>query len=127
MRNFKFDMISLNTRGLKSDSDKRNAIFNWLKTTVGNDRTVCYLQETHSIEACEQSWYCEWGADVYFAHGTSDSRGVAILMPKDVEVQVSQQIKDVNGRYILLDCLIEGTRFVFLNVYAPTKNHVIQQ
>ncbi len=74
MVNFKFDLMSLNVRGLKSDNDKRRSIFNWLKTTVGNDKTIFFLQETHSTDECEKPWYCEWGTNIYFAHGTSESR-----------------------------------------------------
>lgn len=127
MGSFKFDLLSLNVRGIRSDKGKRTTLFNWLKCYAGNLNSLIFLQETHSTTKSEMIWYSEWGSDIYLAHGSHDSRGVAILLPRTLEVTVADQIIDPNGRYLLLDCTIEGTRFVLVNVYAPTKNVVNQQ
>ena len=66
-------------------------------------------------------WRSEWGAKVFYSHGVSNSRGVAILMPNNLDFVVQQEISDKNGRFILLDILIDDIRLILVNVYAPTK------
>ncbi len=123
---FKFNLLSLNVRGLKSDAHKRQSLFHWLKKHNDTD-SIIFLQETHSTENCTSNWCREWGSDIHFSHGSSDSKGVAIAFPASLDITVTNKITDQNGRYLLLDCLIEGTRFILVNIYAPTKNHVPEQ
>lgn len=101
-------------------------MFTWLQTHNPSN-TVFFLQETHSSVDHEQTWRSEWGSDMFYSHGTTESKGVVIMFPKQLDVTVSQQINDDHGRYILLDCLIDSSRFILVNVYAPTKNHVTEQ
>ena len=54
----------------------------------------------------------------FFAHGTSNSKRVPILMPSNLEFKVQQQISDPNGRYLILD-MIEDVRFIILNIMLP--------
>jgi len=53
------------------------------------------------------------------SHGTNHSRGVVILFKPKLDVNIEQIISDKNGRYILAEALVDGEKFVFLNIYAP--------
>ena len=85
------------------------------------------MQETHSVTSDEEIWQKEWGNIIYFCHGTSASRGVAILVPHNFEIFVTDLKHDSEGRLLLLDCTIEGNSFILLNIYAPTKDKVEMQ
>ncbi len=126
MASFNVPLLSLNVRGLHSDELKRRSIFNWVKQ-FNHSNSIVFLQETHSSTRCEKLWRKEWGSDIFYSHGATDSRGVAILVPSQLDVTVTQQLRDDRGRYILLDCSIDGSRFILVNVYAPTKNHLQEQ
>lgn len=126
MASFNFNVLSLNVRGLQSDVLKRMSIFNWLKR-FNCSNSIVFLQETHSSTGCEQMWKRDWGSDIFYSHGTTDSRGVAILFPKQLDYSVTELLYDDRGRYLLLDCLIDGSRFILVNIYAPTKNHLRDQ
>ena len=63
-------------RGLNNQKKKRKTIFQWLKSSHPG---IILLQETHSLEEDEKAWVSEWDNDI-FAHGTNNSRGVAILL-----------------------------------------------
>ena len=114
---------SFNCRGLR-DQKKRSAVFNWLQTKYNG---LLLLQETHSV--LEDTWTREWDGDIYFAHGTNQSRGVAIFIPTFLRAKlaVNQLFKDSSGRYIFLDCSVENNHFLVVNVYAPTKDHLQEQ
>ena len=111
---------SFNCRGLRNQQ-KRNNIFSWLnKYHYG----ITLLQETHSIVTDEQTWVKEWKGQIFFSHGSCHSKGVAILIPSKlkIDLQVSNVFKDTEGRILLIECNMEQNVFVIINVYAPTKD-----
>ena len=85
---------SFNARGL-GEGSKRRTIFQWLKQ-FHNGITI--LQETHTTMEAESKWRKEWGRNIYFSHGTCNSRGVAILFPKGLDVEVTSCTADSDGR-----------------------------
>ena len=80
---------------------------------------VVFLQETYSCVQNLKSWEAEWGGKMIGSHGTNHSRGVMILFKSKLDVNIEQIISDENGRYILAEALVEGEKFVFLNIYSP--------
>ena len=73
-----FKMLSLNVRGL-SNFKKRRPIFAWCRKQNAN---IIFLQETHSTRDRKKQWRAEWGAPLALAHGSSNVRGVAIIITK---------------------------------------------
>ena len=114
---------SFNCRGL-GDGRKRRAIFQWLRNYHSG---IVLLQETHSSQLLENQWRKEWEGDVYFNHGTNLACGVAILMPKNLVYTVNDQVIDNHGRFLLLDISTEDWNMVIINIYAPTKDHALEQ
>ena len=74
---FNLHLFSLNFRGL-ADTFKRRSLFHWIRKF---HKGICFLQETHSALESESIWKNEWGTNIYFSHGSHNSRGVATLMP----------------------------------------------
>ena len=69
-------IATYNCNGLANVS-KINEVFTWLKDK-NNIQMIC-VQETHSNLENELKWKSEWGGDMYFSHGTTNSRGVMIM------------------------------------------------
>ena len=113
------NILSLNVNGLQSNDIKRRDIFNFVRSKKSS---IIFLQETHSSIKNEKQWSTEWGYKMYFSHGTSNSAGVAILIKNNFEYNVNQVISDKNGRYIILDILIEEFRISLLNLYGPNSD-----
>ena len=111
-------LSSFNCRGLRN-IDKRIGLFHWLKDM---HKGIIFLQETHSIESDETTWKREWGSKIYFSHCSTTKQGVAILMPSNVDINISKVECDKDGRLIALTCLIEENELVLINIYAPTKD-----
>ena len=61
MVNFNLKVMSINVRGL-NDREKRRGVFRWIKR--GNS-AVCFIQESYSIQDCEQIWRSEWGGNIF--------------------------------------------------------------
>ena len=91
-----FELITFNVKGLGS-FEKRRKVFNYLKKhTTAN--AIVFLQETHSTETSEAIWKAQWGGEVRYSHGESDSRGVLIAFREGLSFQIKNEIKDKNGR-----------------------------
>jgi exonuclease III len=78
-------LATINVNGLR-DKKKRDVVFNWL---VAKKIDVICLQETHSTKDDLIRWQNEWkncgGGNSFFNCGTSDSRGVGILLSKKLK------------------------------------------
>ena len=89
-------ILSLNVRGLVVYL-KRKKLFTYLHAKEHN---VILLQETHSNKQIERRWRTEWGGPVYYSHGTSPARGVAILIKRKTNIKVQAVRRDKEGRYM---------------------------
>jgi len=52
-------------------------------------------------------------------HGTNHIQGVMILFKPKLDINIEDIISDKNGRYILAEGLVEGKKFISLNIYFP--------
>ena len=76
-----FNILTYNCKGLQQKS-KRNKLFNYISDKIHNG--ILFLQETHSTPECEEKWKKEWGGEIYFSHGSSNSTGAAIFFLKSL-------------------------------------------
>ena len=58
---------------------------------------------------------------MFFAHGSSHSCGVLVLVRDSLESEMKSIITDDNGRYILLSAKVQGSDYILGNIYAPNK------
>ena len=121
-------LCSLNVRGLGA-SDKRASVFLWFNE---KDCDVIFLQETHSSIATMSRWINEWGSRSVFSHGTTMSKGVAILFKSGCPIIINNSVIDENGRFIICDVSFNDRKLVLCNIYAPNDdepeffNHIFQ-
>ena len=64
----------------------------------------------------------EWGAEMISCHGSSNSRGVAILLKNGIDCTINHKIVDPEGGYIILKTCILDKDYVLVNVHAPNKD-----
>ena len=106
-------ICTFNVNGL-GDWVKRKAIFQSLR-----DKKIdlCLMQKTHSTY--QTHLLCEWGGEIHFGHGTSNSCGVAILIRRGLDTQILEKIIDPSGRYIIMKMKIEESELILGNLYMP--------
>lgn len=103
---------------------KRRAIFKELHKLKAD---ICLLQETHATSADQKIWASEWGGKILFSNGTSNSRGVAALLSRHLDIQVSEIHKDTDGRLMIIQADLEEERITIANIYAPTQSESREQ
>ena len=117
MANVNFKIISLNARGIR-DLNKRKAIFSWLQKQKAD---IVFLQETYSTPGVVEKWKFQWPGKIFYSHGTNHSKGVMILVSDRLQFELKSEVQDKDGRYILIDTLVQDSPFLFLNIYAPNN------
>ena len=59
-----------------------------------------------------------WRGNFFFSHGDNRSRGVLIGVRDGLEFKINKEIKDQNGRILILDVDIQEEPYVLINYYA---------
>jgi exonuclease III len=116
------NIISFNVNGL-SQKNKSIAIFEKL----AKFNSISLLQETHSTIKTEKIWKDDWKGNIYFSHGSSNSKGVAILIPHNIQYDIEDKITDEDGRILILKIKLNNTAYIICNIYAPTLDHKVEQ
>ena len=80
------------------------------------------MQETHSPNETDIQWKSERGAEIITRHGSSNARGVAVLIKNGFDCTIHQKILDPLGRIIILKADIKDKTYVLIIVYAPNKD-----
>ena len=104
-------MLSLNVRGSRN-FNKRRSLFAW-----------CRKQNAdiipHSTRDKEKQWKAEWGAPIEVARGSSNARGLAILLHNGFDCNIKQKFVDPAGRYVGVQAQINDEKYHLFNVYGP--------
>lgn len=116
MANHDIKIVSFNINGVLNPI-KRNKILSKMKKENAH---VVFLQETH-LNPIEHEKLKRMGfSQVYHSSCKSGhKRGVAILLSHRVKFEKNSEVKDNEGRYLLVSGKIEGIQITLLNVYAP--------
>ena len=113
--NIKF--LSSKVRGLQCKR-KRLKVTEYLKDKIGSNGFL-FLQETHSTEKNEISWKKDFNGQMFFSHGKSNSCGVLISYFGPYKLSIKKQLRDNDGRILILDLTIDDQSFILINYYNP--------
>ena len=112
-------VLSYNVKGLNNPV-KRKKILNQLKQYKCQ---IAFLQETHLSDAEHEKLKKSWADKVFFSsHKSGKKRGVAILIHRQINFKLDSLHKDSEGRYVLINGVIDGTQISLMNVYAPNED-----
>jgi len=122
--NLQFKTLSLKVQGICT-FEKRKSNFNWL-TKQNSD--ICFPQETYSTEETESQWKKQWSRDIFFAHGSNNTHGVAILIRKSFDFKLKSIRSDEEGRYLILETTFQDAPFlleIFTLPIPPLSSHFL--
>ena len=110
---------SLNVRGFR-DSYKRQQVFDMF-SLEGWD--VLFIQETHCTNIKEaKSWGKNFNGKLFWSFGGKHSRGVGIILSPHLNFELGNFDFDFEGRFLILDLIINDVDFRFINIYAPNNS-----
>jgi len=81
---------------------------------------VALLQETHLSDSEHLNLtHYKWVGQIYFSSFTKSSKGVSILVSKNIPLTVTDSFKDKHGRYIIIKGTLNAEEISLLNIYCP--------
>lgn len=108
--------ITLNINGLQNPI-KRSKLIAKMKR---ENQHIIFWQETHLVQTeHEKLRKLGFRNTFYSSYTKGNARGVAILISNKVTFQLSSQIADKEGRYILVKGILDSKEVTLLNVYRP--------
>lgn len=107
--------VSWNVKSLNHPTKRKKVLTHLRKLKVG----IAFLQETHLRTFDHFRLRGGWIGQSYHSNFHSKSRGVAILVNKNIPFVMSKVETDSSGRYIMVVGRLYNTPFVLANVYAP--------
>ena len=93
-------------------------MFPWLNKQKAD---IIFLQETYSTKEVEAIWKTQYKGKMFYSHGTNHSRGVMILIKDNLEFELKSSVLVTEGRCILINATVQGSDYLFANIYAPNK------
>ena len=93
------------------------------KFLKNQDAQICLLQETHCTDRYKSIWTSQWGYKCLYSNGTSNAKGVAILLSKATANKISDIRWDIHGRYIMCKLKIQDSTICLANIYAPNEDN----
>ena len=116
MFNGKLRMCSLNVRGL-GDRNKRRSVFNYIHS---KNIDIAMLQETHLDNQNKlNQWKIECKSEICASFGTTQSKGVMIIVKKKKGIKILDVETDNDGRICCMSIEVNGKTYVISNIYAP--------
>ena len=109
--------ISWNINGSHNPA-KRKKCLSYLKSQQAD---VALLQETHLVDTEIVKFKTGWVGQLFHSSYTSNKRGVAILVHKNLNFVMLKQHKDNEGRIICVEAKINGVKVNICNIYGPNK------
>uniref|UniRef100_A0A3B5LIS1 exodeoxyribonuclease III n=1 Tax=Xiphophorus couchianus TaxID=32473 RepID=A0A3B5LIS1_9TELE len=112
-------VTSYNVKGLHSPTKRKKGLLQLRQSKC----QVALLQETHISDVEHTKLNKSWADKVYYSsHCSGRKRGVAILIHRQINFTETLVHKDKEGRFILVNGIIDGTSVSFVNVYAPNED-----
>ena len=71
---------------------------------------VIFLQETYSTNRTQ------WEGKLFHSYCSNHNCGAMVLVKSNAEFKT-----DENGRYIIIEVELQGSNFLFVNIYSPNK------
>ena len=112
------NILSLNVQGLNTPQ-KRTKAFRYFQAKKAH--VIC-LQETHFTPTATPKYYNASYPQVYTASASVKKRGTLIAFHKTTPFTLKTEIKDPEGRYIILTGYIMDTAVTIVSYYAPNIN-----
>ncbi|TWW74498.1 hypothetical protein D4764_14G0005010 [Takifugu flavidus] len=82
-------------------------------------------KETHSDRGIEADWEKEWEGQALLSHNTTLSGGVGLLFSRGFTPSFLEVEYVLRGRCLLLKAHLQNHSLVFINIYAPTIESVL--
>ena len=113
-------LLTINAQGLR-DIEKQNRFYTYIKQQKAS---IIFIQETHLTQEIENKFNNDSKWQSIHCHGSSQSRGVSILIDKKINAEVINIKREADGRALIVNIKINEFNYCLINVYAPNDKNL---
>ena len=84
---------------------------------------ILILIDTRISDEIENTVKTEWGGQVYFASYSSQARGVAVFIRKNLPIKILDNFSDISGNICAILVEIEGKTVLIEGIYGPNNDN----
>ena len=114
----KLKILSYNCKGLKM-GNKRRKVLQWANSIKFD---ILALQESHFEDCDRDKWEADWDGFIYSSCGSNNSRGVTILIRKELNCIIEHKDKDDEGRWAIIKFKALETNYTLASYYGPNSD-----
>ena len=86
------------------------------------NRDIIFLQETHITESTIHNFNNLWPGKCYHSCYTNRSRGVCIMVRRNVQYELIDVKRCDNGQFVIMVCKIGTRAYLLANFYGPNDD-----
>lgn len=114
------NVLTINVKGLNHPMKCKSL---WKEALTHNSDILC-AQETHISSLAPPKCSHRNYPFVFTANADYKTRGVLITIRDTVAFMLHEEIKDPQGRFLILICDLNSTTYTIATVYSPNKHQV---
>ena len=111
----KLKLVAFNANSI-GKNPKRRQVLHFLKK---KNPDLLVVVDTRFSKEVENTVKVEWGSQVLFSSFSSQSRGVAIFIKKDLPLKILDKFGDKNGNLLSILVEYENKRILLEGIYGP--------
>ena len=81
-----------------------------------------YFARNASYFWYRKSWEYDWHDGIFWSHGNSKCRGVAICVSGKTGYKIYNTSCETNGRYVAINASVNDIDLSLVSLYGPNKN-----
>ena len=82
---------------------------------------ISFFFKKHCTMEVEDTWRTQWQGKLFSSHCTNHSCGVMVLVRSDLDFNLKSVEVDTQGRYVVMEAVVQGSNVLLVNIYAPNK------
>lgn len=114
------NIMSLNVQGLNNPNKRTKAFRNFASLKA---HILC-LQETHFTLQSTPKYFSPKYPQIFTASASTKQRGVLVAFHRSTPFTLVHEIKDPEGRYLILTGYLIDSAITIVSYYAPNKNPI---
>ena len=118
MSPLKLTILSANCQGLR-DVKKRTDVLNYFRDLKPD---ILCLQDTHWVQDDLNCIKNLWSGDCFINGSRTNSRGVAVLLSKNFDYNITSIDRDERGNFIMIQLRMSDLTLNITNIYAPNND-----
>ena len=111
-------ILANNVNGLNNDIKRRRLFYD-----LRSKADIICLQETHTTNETAKLFTNEWGGKCFWSHGSASRKGVAILVRKNLNINIINTTHDSEGRAVGISFEHDNETFAIISIYAPNEDN----